>query len=174
MLRITSNGPAPSRQQRLGGEQRDSRSRAPARRRGRGGADVALRGVDGGDLETQPGHRLGEQAAAAADVEQAQALERRAQRRRAEARERLVADEGQADRVEPCSGANLPFGSHHSAAIRENRSTSAGSMEDGLRGCPIAPASPFVAVVARRMKGGATPVAAFAATLVMKFGASRR
>src|SRR5437899_9792327 len=29
-----------------------------------------------------------------------------------------------------CRGANLPFGSHHSAAIRENRSTSAGSMED--------------------------------------------
>src|SRR5258708_6892642 len=28
-----------------------------------------------------------------------------------------------------CSGANLPFGSHHSAAIFENRSTSAGSME---------------------------------------------
>src|SRR6266481_9999580 len=28
-----------------------------------------------------------------------------------------------------CSGANLPFGSHHSAAIFENRSTSAASME---------------------------------------------
>src|SRR5450432_4488607 len=29
-----------------------------------------------------------------------------------------------------CSGANLPLGSHHSAAIFENRSTSAGSMDD--------------------------------------------
>ena len=27
-----------------------------------------------------------------------------------------------------CSGANLPLGSHHSAAMAENRATSAGSM----------------------------------------------
>jgi hypothetical protein len=29
-----------------------------------------------------------------------------------------------------CRGANLPLGSHHSAAMREKRSTSAGSMLD--------------------------------------------
>ena len=39
--------------------------------------DVALRGVDAGDRSTQAGHRLGQQAAAATDVEQPKARERR-------------------------------------------------------------------------------------------------
>jgi hypothetical protein len=31
--------------------------------------------------------------------------------------------------LKTCSGANLPLGSHHSAAMAENRATSAGSMD---------------------------------------------
>ena len=39
-------------------------------------SDVARRRIDAGHLGAQPGHRLAEQAAAAADVEQAEALQR--------------------------------------------------------------------------------------------------
>ena len=40
----------------------------------------------------------------------------------------LLADEAQPAGLNRCSGANLPFGSHHSAAMAENRSTSSASM----------------------------------------------
>ena len=41
-----------------------------------GGRDVLFGGIDSGDLGAEPGHGLGQEAAAAADVEEAQALER--------------------------------------------------------------------------------------------------
>ena len=41
-----------------------------------GGGDVALGGVDAGDGGAKPGHRLAQKAAAAADIEQRQALQR--------------------------------------------------------------------------------------------------
>ncbi len=69
---------------------------------GLGRADVALGGVDAGDLEAQPRHGFAQQPAAAADVEQAQAFERPARARvAAEADQRLVADEGEPHRIEP-------------------------------------------------------------------------
>ncbi len=69
---------------------------------GAGGADIALGRIHAGDRKAQPGHRFAEQASAAADVQQAQALERTALGDVAsEPQGRLVADEGQAHRIEP-------------------------------------------------------------------------
>ena len=66
-----------------------------------GRADIALRGVDAGDREAQAAHRLAEQAAAAADIEQGEPLERAAKRAiAAKTMQGLVADEGQSRRVE--------------------------------------------------------------------------
>jgi hypothetical protein len=41
-----------------------------------------------------------------------------------------------------CSGANFPFGSHHSAAMRENFSTWAGSTEEVIVIAPLIPVIP--------------------------------
>ena len=41
-----------------------------------GGADIPLRGVGPGDGKSQPGHRLGQQAPATADIQQRKPLER--------------------------------------------------------------------------------------------------
>jgi len=67
-----------------------------------GHGDVFSRGVDPGRLEAQTRHRLAEQAPAAADIDQAQAVERRARPTVSpEALQALVADERQANRIEP-------------------------------------------------------------------------
>jgi hypothetical protein len=66
-----------------------------------GGLDVALGGVDADNLRPEAGHRLGQEPAAAADVEEAEALEG-AKRHRVEAKpgSRLLADIGQPDGIE--------------------------------------------------------------------------
>src|SRR5262245_50149950 len=67
-----------------------------------------------------------------------------------------------------CSGANLPAGSHHSAAMREKRSTSAGSMvvcPGALTGSVIAALDPYGA------PGVYTPLSSRSmARIVLKFG----
>ena len=63
--------------------------------------DVGLGRIDADDLGAEPRHRLAEQAAAAAYVEDAQALERPCRMRvAAETRRHLVADIGEPHRVE--------------------------------------------------------------------------
>ena len=97
-----------ARQQRLGGGGAIVDRQARVGRVGAGDGDVALRGVRAGDAEAQPRHGLAEQAAATADVQQPQSLERRSRRGiPAESRQRLLAYEGQPDRVEPMQGREL-------------------------------------------------------------------
>ena len=69
---------------------------------GAGDLDIALRGIDAGNRETQPPHRFAEQAAAAADVEQVQPLEGAARLGVApEPGQGLFANEFQPHRIEP-------------------------------------------------------------------------
>src|SRR5579872_3728149 len=67
-----------------------------------GDCDVGLRGVDAGHGRTEAPQWLGDQAAAAADVEDAQAVERsEGPRIAAEMRHESLADEAEARRIEP-------------------------------------------------------------------------
>lgn len=67
---------------------------------GAGGGDRGPAGIDAGDGETEPGHRLGHEAAATADVREAQAGERRERARiTLKMREELAADEIDADGI---------------------------------------------------------------------------
>ena len=88
-----------------------------------GDLDVGLRRVGADNRRAKPGQRLAKQAAAAADVEDAQALERPCGMRiAAEALRHLVADIGQPDRVELVQRAELavripPFGGQRGKAV---------------------------------------------------------
>ena len=67
---------------------------------GAGDRDRLRVGVDAGDREAEPRHRLGDEAAAAADIGEAEPGERGQRARIAgEMREQLVADELEARRV---------------------------------------------------------------------------
>ena len=98
---------------------------------GAGGADIPLRGIGAGDGKAQPRHRLGQQPAAAADIQQGQALRRAASERASRPKWAAASARMKPSRtgLNLCRGANLPVGSHHSAAMAENLATSAGSME---------------------------------------------
>ena len=80
-------------------------------------------GIGADDLGAEPRHRLAQQAAAAADVEEAQPLERpRRVRIAAETRGDLVADIGQAHRIELVQRTELavrvpPFGGQRGKAL---------------------------------------------------------
>ena len=66
-----------------------------------GGADVTLGGIDARHLGPEPGHGLGEETAAAADIEEGQALIGAAvERIAAETGGQLLANIGEADRIE--------------------------------------------------------------------------
>ena len=92
-----------------------------------GRLDVPLRRVDGNHVRAQPRHRLGQQAAAAADVEKAQALERFALVWvDAQPRRHLLADIVEPDRIELVQHAELavgvpPFGGHCGKAFHLGR-----------------------------------------------------
>ena len=91
---------------------------------GLGGADVAFRGVDAGDLRS-PGGSWARRAARRRSRCPAACRPSNGPARlasRPEAVERLVPDEvARRTGLNLCRGANLPRGSHHSAAMREKR-----------------------------------------------------
>ena len=76
-----------------------------------GRRDVAFAGVDAGDRGAQPRHRLAQQAAAAADIEHRQTLQRRARQRVALPMDGgAVADITQPQRVQAVQGRELAVG----------------------------------------------------------------
>ena len=92
--------------------------------------DRLRRRIDAGHAGAEPGERLRDEAAAAADVEDRQALRAASASLRRRARSGATsASRMKRSRAGPCwcSGRNLPLGSHHSPASRSKRSTSRGS-----------------------------------------------
>ena len=110
-----------------------------------GDRDVALDGVDAGDAGAEPRHRLGQQAAAAADVEQREACQGAGRQRvAAMTGGDAVADEGDARRVElvqrPELALRVPPGLGHGGELRGLHGIDAGAARGrrfAVAGCGI-------------------------------------
>ena len=126
---------------------------------GPGNADIALGSIRSQHAGAHPRHRFRQKAAAAADVEQAQAFERPVRLRiAAELLADLVADIGNADRIElvqrlELAGRIPPFRSHGGKAVHFRL------IDRGFRRFAHGPA-PFDRAFIRLRDEGATPLPA--------------
>ena len=135
-----------------------------------GGRDVALGGIDAGDLRAEPRHRLAEQPAAAADIEHRQALQRAARQGVAlPVGGGAVADEAEANRVKPMQRRELaaripPF-------VRDARKALDLGRIDRRSRAGYAPTRPWPPLTQMVHPGVYTPLSSRSmARIVLKFG----